>query len=378
MPVTTLGILGGGQLARMICLDARRMGVRTVVWTGVDRSPPVDGVADLVLNEPFEDAKVLQRFCNEVDAVTVEFENIPASTLATVEGLRPLRPAAGIIQMTQNRAKEKMTLRSHGIETAPFVCVATLAELKSAYEELGPNCVLKTSESGYDGKGQVRLRKGSDLSEAWQQVDEQACVLEGFVDFACEASVLVARSPSGNVQSFPPARNTHREHILDTSQVPAELDEKTEKELIETAESLVKALNYEGLLAVEFFILKDGRTVVNELAPRPHNSGHFSMDSNTVSQFEQQIRAVLDLPLSSTRQLTPCVMLNLLGDMWKDGELDTLEILQTAGSKLHLYGKEHPGGMRKLGHVNLLADSTEEATQTATMLKEKLLGSSSS
>ena len=377
LPGETIGMLGGGQLGRMFCLEARRLGYRTVVWSGVEHGPsePVEGVADVVLNKSFQSREALEEFCRQVAVATVEFENIPVECLRAVEERVPLRPSSGSVAVCQRRAVEKTFLRDHGIPCAPFAVVESLAELAEAYGRIGPEAVLKTAAFGYDGKGQVRLRKGDDPAAAWETLDGQRAVLEGFVDFACEISVLVARNERGERAEFPPAENEHRHHILDLSIVPARVEEKTKKEAYEIALRVAEALDYQGLLAVEFFVERSGSVLVNELAPRPHNSGHYTMDGCLTSQFEQQLRAVCGLPLGSPELLAETVMLNLLGDMWR-GEprrLDEAAVMDTEGAKLHLYGKSDPGERRKMGHVNLVGNET--VLSRARALKEKLLGS---
>ena len=367
----TLGILGGGQLARMLCLDARRMGVKTVVWSGTPTAEPTEGVADVLIKKSFEDAEARALFCEQVDVVTVEFENIPLETLRAVEDAVPLFPSAESIGISQHRSREKSFLRDHGIPCAPFALVESLAELELAYAEVGPMAVLKTAAFGYDGKGPVKITAAEQLEAAWESVQGEASVLEGFVDFQCEVSVLVARGRNGECTAFPVAENEHRNHILDLTIVPARVSDETLEEAKTTAIRLAEELDYRGLLAVEFFVEKSGRVLVNEMAPRPHNSGHFTMNGCVTSQFEQQLRAVCGLPLGSTELHGKTVMLNLLGDMWRP-ELDIDAIVATEGAKLHLYGKGSPGERRKLGHVNLVGG--DDVEERARALKAKLLG----
>ena len=366
----TLGILGGGQLARMLCLDARRMGVRTVVWSGTPTAEPTEGVADLVLKRNFDDVKALGEFCSQVDVATVEFENIPLETLEAVEETVGLYPSAESIGVSQHRSREKTFFREHGIPCAPFMLVNSFAELDVAYEKIGPETVLKTAAFGYDGKGQVKITSVDELEAAWESVEGEPSVLEGFVDFHCEVSVLVARDQGGSCLAFPVAENEHRSHILDLTIVPARVSLETLAEAESIAIRLAEELDYRGLLAVEFFVEKSGRVVVNEMAPRPHNSGHYSMNGCVTSQFEQQIRSVCGFPLGSTELLGDTVMINLLGDMWNP-DLKTSEICATEGAKLHLYGKSSLGERRKLGHVNVVGGHDVEAR--ARQLKKKLL-----
>ncbi|MEN8773632.1 MAG: 5-(carboxyamino)imidazole ribonucleotide synthase [Akkermansiaceae bacterium] len=366
----TLGILGGGQLARMLCLDARRMGIRTVVWSGTPIAEPTEGVADFILKRGFDDAEAHEEFCRQVDVATVEFENIPLETLKAVEDAVGLYPSAESIGISQHRSREKTFLREHGIPCAPFALVNSLAELEAAYAEIGPSAVLKTAAFGYDGKGQVKITTADELAAAWKSVQSEPSVLEGFVDFQCEVSVLVGRDQSGQSLAFPVAENEHRNHILDLTIVPARVSTETLVEAEATAIRLAEELDYRGLLAVEFFVEKSGRVVVNEMAPRPHNSGHYTMNGCVTSQFEQQLRSVCGLPLGSPELLCDTVMVNLLGDMWNP-DLKVDEISSTEGAKLHLYGKSSPGERRKLGHVNVVGGEGVEAR--ARHLKQKLL-----
>lgn len=366
----TLGILGGGQLARMLCLEARRMGLSTLVWSGTPSAEPTEGVADVVINKSFTDEGARAKFCELADVATVEFENIPLDTLEAVESEVELYPSAQSISTSQHRSREKSFLRKHGIPCAPFALVNSIEQLQAAYAELGPDAVLKTAAFGYDGKGQVKITTPDQLEKAWESVEGELSVLEGFIDFHCEVSVLVARDKDGNSATFPVAENEHRQHILDLSIVPARVSSETMKEAEEIAIRLAQELDYRGLLAVEFFVKKSGQVLVNEMAPRPHNSGHFTMNACVTSQFEQQLRAVCGFPLGSTELLGESVMLNLLGDMWKP-QLDRSAIFSTEGAKLHLYGKKSIKEKRKLGHVNLIGGSSVLAR--ARTLKERLL-----
>ncbi len=354
----TLGILGGGQLGRMLSLEARRLGVKTVVWSGVSVAECTDGVADVLINESFGSDEAFVNFTSQVDVATVEFENIPHALLKKVENAVGLYPSAESIAIAQHRSREKAFLSEHNIPCAPFALVHSLEELESSYSEIGPEGVLKTAAFGYDGKGQVRLSSPEQLAAAWESVEGQPSVLEGFVDFDCEISVLVARDIRGECSYFPPAENRHRHHMLDVSIVPARVSEEVRVKACEIAQRLAEALDYRGLLAVEFFVKKDGGVLVNEMAPRPHNSGHYTMDACVTSQFEQQLRAVCGLPLGSPELVSPTIMLNLLGDMWHGAPraLDENTIWQTEGAKLHLYGKSDPGERRKMGHVNVIGN----------------------
>ncbi|MDB4760625.1 5-(carboxyamino)imidazole ribonucleotide synthase, partial [bacterium] len=317
-----------------------------------------------------DDVEALEEFCSQVDVATVEFENIPLETLEAVEETVGLYPSAESIGVSQHRSREKTFFREHGIPCAPFMLVNSFAELDVAYEEIGPNTVLKTAAFGYDGKGQVKITSVDELEAAWESVQGGPSVLEGFVDFQCEVSVLVARDQGGSCLAFPVAENEHRNHILDLTIVPARVSVETLAEAESIAIRLAEELDYRGLLAVEFFVEKSGRVVVNEMAPRPHNSGHYTMNGCVTSQFEQQIRSVCGFALGSTELLGDTVMVNLLGDMWNP-DLKISEICATEGAKLHLYGKSSLGERRKLGHVNVVGGHDVEAR--ARQLKKKLL-----
>lgn len=375
LPGATIGVLGGGQLGRMLCLDARRMGYRTMVWSGVEAryAEPVQGVADIVMNEPFDSEEALKKFCAEVDVATVEFENIPVETMRAVAKNIPMRPCADSVAICQRRVAEKTFLKEQKIPCAPFAVVDSLADLEKAYAKIGPEAVLKTAAFGYDGKGQVRLKKGADLSAAWEELGGQQAVLEGFVEFECEISVIVARKENGEITPFPPAENHHRDHILDMSLVPARIRESSTEDALEIAVQIAEAMDYVGLLAVEFFVKHSGEVLVNEMAPRPHNSGHYTMDGCATSQFEQQLRAICGLPLGSAELLNFTVMLNLLGDMWRGDprKLNEEAIFETYGATLHLYGKTDPGERRKMGHVNIVGEM--EILEEAEDLKATLL-----
>lgn len=374
LPGGTLGIMGGGQLARMLSLDARRMGYRTVVWSGTPTALPTEGVSDVVIKKPFDDAEALAEFATQVDVVTVEFENIPLETLRAVEEKVSLFPSSESIGVSQHRSREKTFLLENDIPCAPFAFINSLDDLEKAYAEIGPTGVLKTAAFGYDGKGQVKLTSVDQLVNAWESVEGQPSVLEGFIDFFCEISVLVARGKDGETKSFPAVENRHRHHMLDLTIAPAQVSDQVLADAKKIAGQLVDALGYRGLLAIEFFVEKSGRVLVNEMAPRPHNSGHFSMNGAVTSQFEQQLRAVCGLPLGSTELHGQSVMLNLLGDMWlgEPRRLDRQAIIATEGAKLHLYGKDEPGERRKMGHVNLVGG--DEVVARAEALKKMLLG----
>jgi len=372
-PGCIVGVIGGGQLGRMLALAARRMGVRTLIWTGGLEAPAVE-VADEVIDAPFNDSSALERFCKTATVATVEFENIPRTTLDTVAAGIPLYPSPAAISICQNREREKNFLRQHGIPCTWFAVVGSAAELATAMKELGGPGVLKTADFGYDGKGQIKLDGTEDPAEVWSRFDAPRAVLEAFVPFELELSVMVARGADGQVVTYDPAENHHRHHILDVSIIPARTTPAVSLEASAIARRIAEALDYRGILGVEFFLKEDGSLLVNEMAPRPHNSGHHTLDACATSQFEQQLRAVLGLPLGSPRLLSPVVMLNLLGDFWPDETTppDWLPLFRDGEASLHLYGKRRAIGRRKMGHANFLgADALERAEEMKTAWLER-------
>ena len=358
-----IGVLGGGQLGRMLALAARPMGYKILTWTGGDRSGAAE-VADEVMHQSFDDSQALEKFCSQVEVATAEFENLPGDMLKQVEERVPLRPNSYSIITSQHREREKKFLSEHGFGCARHFIISDLDELKNGVREIGRDCILKTAEFGYDGKGQQKIAgdaSAEDLANIWQSFDSQRAVLEERVDLDTEISVLVAREAAGDVVTYDPAENIHRNHILDVSIVPARLPENILEEARKVAVGVAEYLDYIGILAVEFFISKAGRLLVNEIAPRPHNSGHHTIDACMTSQFQQQARAICGLPLGSTALKKPCAMLNLLGDIWTDENTppDWTSIFNTPGATLHLYGKAGAGAGRKMGHANFLADDLE-------------------
>ena len=370
-PGSTIGILGGGQLARMLCMEAKRMGYRTLVWTGGLEAPAM-ALCDEVIELPFDDSGAIKHFIEVADVATAEFENIPRSTLDAVAAGVTLRPSADAIATCANREQEKTFLREQNIPCAPFWIVTSADELANAMRALNGPGVLKTSAFGYDGKGQRKLTGQEDAAEVWQEFSAPRAILEGFISFASELSVMIARNPQGQVRCFDPVENQHRHHILDLTIAPASISDELRAQAIAIATRIVEAFDYVGIMGVEFFLQSDGVILVNEMAPRPHNSGHHTIDACETSQFEQQLRAVCGLTLGSTRLLTPAVMLNLLGDMWPDVEQspDWSVILDDSSAALHLYGKKRAIERRKMGHATFLGNSSTERAQAA---KAKLL-----
>lgn len=365
-PGSTIGILGGGQLARMLCMEAKRMGYRTLVWTGGLEAPAM-ALCDEVIELPFDNTDAINRFCHLSDVATAEFENIPRGTLDAVANLVTLRPGANAIATCANREQEKTFLRQQKIPCAPFWIVTNADELAHAMSELAGPGVLKTSAFGYDGKGQRKLTGTEDPARVWEEFSSPRAILEGFINFRSELSVMIARNPSGEIRCFDPVENQHRHHILDLTIAPAHISDSIHRHAIEIATRIVEAFDYVGLMGVEFFLTADGILLVNEMAPRPHNSGHHTIDACETSQFEQQLRAVCGLSLGSTRLMTPAVMLNLLGDMWPDVEKspDWSVILDDSSAALHLYGKKRAIERRKMGHATFLGQDAKVRAESA-------------
>lgn len=352
-PQASLGILGGGQLAQMLALAAIPLGVKVKVLEP-DAQAPARLCAEH-LHAPYTDAAGLDALA-ACDAVTLEFENVPVAALDALRGRVPVRPSAELLARSKHRAREKMALREAGAKTAPFVVIESAPELQGALRQVGGRGILKTSELGYDGKGQARVSSDFELGEAWEAFGGVPCVLEGLVGFEREVSLSVARNPSGEVAFGPLVENVHREGILRTSVYPANVPDGTEAKARAIARAVAESWGLEGLITLEFFQLAGGQLLVNEVAPRVHNSGHLTQDGGGVGQFEAQVRAVLGLPLSDWRPLHPCAMVNYVG---VDGaEPDWAGIDALEGTHLHLYHKAHRAG-RKLGHVNLVAPDIE-------------------
>lgn len=350
-----IGILGGGQLGRMSILAGRRLGLHFRVFEP-KRGSTAAKVADEGVIGPYEDLELVRRFATGLDVVTVEFENVPAPALRAAAELVPVRPGAHVVEIAQHRQREKTWLRDHGFPCAPFRVIPDRSALDAALQELGLPAVLKTAAFGYDGKGQVKLTDAAaaTLDEAWSALGGQPAILEAWIPHQGEISIIGARSPSGEVALYPLAENLHRHHILHQTIVPARVAPALEREAQALARALFEQIELVGLLAIELFIGPDGHLLVNELAPRPHNSGHHTLDANVTSQFEQHVRAVLGWPLGSTDLVRPAVMTNLLGDLWQRQEPNFERLLADPTVKLHLYDKGTPAVGRKMGHYTVL------------------------
>ncbi|MBI1338162.1 MAG: 5-(carboxyamino)imidazole ribonucleotide synthase [Phycisphaera sp.] len=376
LPGQTLGVLGGGQLGRMFTIAARRLGYRVhVLVPGNDT--PTGQVADLEINADYEDLDAVARFAKGVSVVTFEFENVSAAATDTAAKYAPVRPAGSVLHTTQHRLREKTFLRDAGLPVTPFAPVRSLEELNRTLVQRGaasptPIGVLKTASWGYDGKGQSVIRKPTDAGDAWASLKTDEAILEDFIDFECELSVVAVRGMDGSFTSLGPMLNTHVHHILDTSVTPTMLGDKIERQAIDIARATVEKLNVVGVLCVEFFLTRSGKLLINELAPRPHNSGHLTIDAHVSCQFEQQVRSICGLPLGSTRLHAPAAMANLLGDLWQHGEPNWHALLDHRDVKLHLYGKNDPRKGRKMGHLTVLGTTPEEARAKALAAREAL------
>jgi 5-(carboxyamino)imidazole ribonucleotide synthase len=360
LPGATVGVLGSGQLGRMLALAAARMGYRVHTFSP-ERDTPTGQVAAREIAAPYDDLDAVRAFARAVQVVTFEFENVPAATAAAAAEYAPVRPDGTVLHTTQHRLREKTFLAAAGLPVTPFRPVRSLADLVAALTDLGCPAVLKTAGFGYDGKGQVLIRTPEAAASALASLAGQEAILEAFVDFAREVSVVAARGLDGAVVDYGLIENTHHHHILDVSVAPAPGDPAQARAACEIAHTVLEALEVVGVLCVEFFETRDGRLLINELAPRPHNSGHLTIDACVTSQFEQQLRAVCGLPLGAPDLLRPAAMANLLGDLWTGGEPDWTAACAFPEVKLHLYGKHAARPGRKMGHLTALAATPEAA-----------------
>jgi 5-(carboxyamino)imidazole ribonucleotide synthase len=362
LPNSTIGVFGSGQLGRMFAIEARKMGYRVHTFSP-ECDTPTGQVADIETQASYEDLLEVRTFAQSVDVVTFEFENVPSATVEAAAEFIEVFPRGEILHTTQNRLREKTFLAQNGFPVTPFRHVKDRIELETAVAELGFPCVLKTAGFGYDGKGQSKITKETNLDEAFAAIDNADAVLEAFVAFEKEISVVCARSRTGDFVHYGVIENEHANHILDVSFAPAIVSPEVFTEAVEMACSIADALDYVGTLCVELFLTSDGRILVNELAPRPHNSGHLTFDACVTSQFEQQLRAVCGLPLGSAEFYRPAAMVNLLGELWDGGEPHWPRAIEQPETKLHLYGKLEPRKGRKMGHLTATANTVDEAVR---------------
>ena len=369
-PDAMLGMLGGGQLGRMFTLAAHAMGYRVAVLDPDSRSP-AGAIADVHLRAAYQDREALQQLADSCAAVTTEFENVPADSLRWLASHCIVRPTGDSVAVAQDRTREKRFLTDNGFDVAPYAVIERASDCDGVDAALFPG-ILKRARFGYDGKGQARVASKEEAKAAFFDLGEDTCVLEKLVALRCEVSVVAARAANGETKSFPVAENEHREGILDVSIVPARVPDEIARKAEACAQGVAAKLGYCGVLAVEFFVTEDGRLLVNEIAPRPHNSGHYTIDACAASQFEQQVRTLCGLPLGETRLLSPVVMVNLLGDVWQYGQPQWQHVFATAEAKLHLYGKQEARPGRKMGHYTVLGRDADEALQKALAIRDKL------
>jgi 5-(carboxyamino)imidazole ribonucleotide synthase len=369
-PGSWLGLLGGGQLGRMFTMAAQSMGYHVCVLDPGDHSP-AGSVADRQIRADYADARALEALASLCQGVTTEFENVPAGAMAYLASRCRVTPSAEAVSVAQDRLKEKAFVRASGIDTAPYLEVFDAAALAAAPAELFPG-ILKVARLGYDGKGQARVADRAQAAEAFARLGGVPCVLEKQLALVCEISVVVARRGPNDACTYPIAENQHAHGILDMSIVPARISPALAGRAREAALQIAERLAYVGVLCVEFFVLAGERLLVNEIAPRPHNSGHYTIDACLSSQFEQQARILADLPLGATDLLRPAVMINLLGEAWSRGEPDWAALLGRPGVSLHLYGKPETRRGRKMGHVTCVAPTLAEALESAAAVRALL------
>ena len=371
LPGATIGVMGGGQLGRMFASAARRTGYRVHTFSP-EKNGPAAQFSDWATVAHYDDEAAVIGFAREIDVLTFEFENIPATTIEWAAREQLVRPRGEILLIAQDRLREKEFLAGAGFPVAPFRRVRSAADLRSALDTVGRPSILKSAAFGYDGKGQQRIDPDTDLNKIWSAREDAECILERVIDFEKEISVIVARAPDGKTALFPVCENIHQHHILDLTLAPARVSDRIAKVACSLAREVAESLDLVGVLAVEMFLHSDGELIINELAPRPHNSGHWTIEGCVTSQFEQQVRAVCDLPLGGTDSLRPAAMVNLLGDIWNRGEPDWAAALAEPNVHLHLYGKHEPRPGRKMGHLTALAETVEDAAANAQRARERL------
>ena len=370
LPPAMLGMLGGGQLGRFFVIAAHEMGYRVTVLDP-DKNSPAGKIADVHLCAAYDDTEALKKMAETCQAITTEFENVPAATLDTLAKSRTVRPSAKAVAIAQHRVLEKQFIRDAGIPVAPFVVVNAVNDLPADNDAIYP-AILKVARFGYDGKGQARVSNQAQAAEAFQAFKGEQCVLEKMLNLDYEVSVVLARDASGNVAAYPTAENSHLNGILDVSIVPARAPKAIHDQAKNLAMKIAEKLEYIGVLAVEFFV-SDGQLLANEMAPRPHNSGHYTIDANVTNQFEQQLRALVGLPLGDQRLHSQAVMVNILGDVWKNGAEPAWDkIFARPELKLHLYGKHEPRAGRKMGHFTVIGEDQVEVIASAIKARGEL------
>lgn len=371
LPGATLGVFGSGQLGRMFALAARRMGYRVHTFSPEPDSP-TGQVADREVVGDYGDLRAVQDFLSRLDVVTFEFENVPASVAEAAQDIRlPVYPRGHVLHTAQNRLREKNTLAELGLPVTPFRALVEASDLNAARASTFP-AILKTASFGYDGKGQQSVTAWDELEAAWDALARVPAILEERIDFAAEVSIVGARNPAGDFAAYPLVENYHENHILDTSTVPAQVAPAVEAQARAIAETLFSRLDVVGVLCIEFFLTLENELLINEIAPRPHNSGHLTIEAAPVSQFEQQVRAICNLPLGDTQLRSPAAMVNLLGDLWTEGSPDWHSALAVPGVALHLYGKQSPRPGRKMGHLTACAPTVGEAVALVQYARTRL------
>jgi len=374
-----IGVLGGGQLGKMFVMAARTMGYRVTVLDP-DPQAPAGSLANHHIVAAYTDQAALDRMAKTCQAITTEFENVPSESLSYLEEYCVVAPKHNSVGIAQHRRLEKEFLNQNGFQTTRFHVIRHASDIETASKQALFPAILKSCCFGYDGKGQLRVRTAAELSLAWQELGNQECILEAMVEIDLEVSVVVARSVDAQVKCFPVAENLHTNGILDISVVPARISPERAAAIQSLATRIAESLCHVGVLAVEFFVLRSGQVIINEIAPRPHNSGHYTLDVCICSQYEQQLRTLCGLKLGETQQLSPAVMVNILGDAWfrdhsvEQSEPDWATLVSEPGLRLHLYGKEEPRRGRKMGHFTLVADSVEYAWKRAIALRQSLYG----
>ena len=371
LPGATLGVMGGGQLGRMFAVEALRMGYRVVVLDPDQRSP-AGLIASYHICAPFDDQHALDEMIELCDAITIEFENIPVSSLEYIERRVPLSPSVECVRIAQDRLLEKNFFKDNGLATPAFADIQQKTDIADAVITTGTPCIIKTAKFGYDGKGQAVCHSESEVSDAFLAMGEVPCILEQRINLKTEVSVILARGEDGRITAFPVAENKHTNGILDITTVPANIDDTLRDQALSLATSLAQSLSYVGMLAVELFISETDEVMINEIAPRPHNSGHFTQNAARTSQFEQQVRMMCGLPAGSTELTDSVAMLNLLGDLWGDSQPHWEALFNTDNSYLHQYAKHEARPGRKMGHINLIGIDVAHLKTQAAALKDTL------
>ena len=371
LPGSTIGMLGGGQLGRMSLLAGRHLGFSFKVWQPSE-SCPAGVIAESTIKEDFESIRGSDLFASEIAVATLEFENIPVEVLKKLQKKIPIYPNPEILNICQNRKREKTFLNKHNFPCAKFKVVNSKSSLEKAIFEVGIPSVLKTADFGYDGKGQIKITENTNFASIWEKFDSSEGVLEAWVDYQSECSVIIARNHYGQIKTYPVIENRHRNHILDFSIYPANIPSKIQKQADELVTELAIQLDLIGIMAVELFYTSGGQLLVNEIAPRPHNSGHLTIEGSRTSQFEQHIRAITGLPLGDTNMHGCSVMMNLLGDLWNPHQPNWKSLLEQGNSYLHLYEKKHPAPLRKMGHVTFTGSRVDPLIQQGIRWKNSL------